>query len=883
MKTIRLLTIVIAAIVLGSCSKEKDLYDPTAVTTMNAMKIFSSIDPEQDWNSSVSGVIKVTADADLNDVQKVQILTESPFFKNETLVVGEALASKGQTVTVDYDAPNVYTQLIAACVDSKGHYYIKPFKVGEEQLSFQTYAQTRGLTRSTVSYPDASKFKLEFTNSEWSYNAQRTWIADLAAETGEKAFTDWVKSKYIYLWQGAKWENERLWKPKDTSTDTEWTVVNGTVVRDASALSAEEKSTLEAIFKENLTRKDSKGTWGRKDNLEQIRNSEVVKFYNNHLTSDGSTPITIIPVQAASSEIANSHIYYYYYKVEDIPAGMSEQDYIKSLPKFKAIQCWHFMSAAGISNSGSEEFFKKYEYMLPYYGEPSTFADTPTTSEGLFTTDGKIYRIRNGQELDGQQYYITFLPMNQDEGMRPKYDDNAANVKDQLWQLFTDASGNMAFYNLGTKRFLVKRGNWETQYSAELSEVQSSLYKQELIDGEDYCYFWRYNNVNKQGLGTDLGGNYGVKTDKNKNGEKFNWYLDEYTGSKATAETVVTFENHPTTVAPSNIIIPKGYRIGFMLRKLKGSQDRKNGAIITANNNGCCYGFGGLNKEINNFPGHFGSGKTYFSMQDDDPRVAYFCVNGKTYITFEDGSDAQYSDLIIEVGGYDNTVLSKAPLGSEDKGSGIETDYLYDETEIDGAAYTLCFEDRSASADYDLNDVVFRCKRIGTSAKYKNWVELSLVAAGGIDDVVLHVNRSAELGSKGFDGMEVHQLFLVDDLTGQDRIVNTLPNKEIKTPLTYYYKLDDGMTIPQFLAQIYIENLTTGEKIDVARQGEAPMGIIVPFDFNYPMESRSIIDAYTSFKSWASRASQYKNWYIEDDETKVYPSIEVIRKIISNL
>ena len=131
--------------------------------------------------------------------------------------------------------------------------------------------------------------------------------------------------------------------------------------------------------------------------------------------------------------------------------------------------------------------------------------------------------------------------------------------------------------------------------------------------------------------------------------------------------------------------------------------------------------------------------------------------------------------------------------------------------------------------------------------------------------------------------MEVHQLFLVDDLTGQDRIVNTLPNKEIKTPLTYYYKLDDGMTIPQFLAQIYIENLTTGEKIDVARQGEAPMGIIVPFDFNYPMESRSIIDAYTSFKSWASRASQYKNWYIEDDETKVYPSIEVIRKIISNL
>ena len=55
------------------------------------------------------------------------------------------------------------------------------------------------------------------------------------------------------------------------------------------------------------------------------------------------------------------------------------------------------------------------------------------------------------------------------------------------------------------------------------------------------------------------------------------------------------------------------------------------------------------NRIINNFPGHFGTAKSTYNMLDNDPRVAIFSANNKSYLTFEDGSDCNFSDLIIEI------------------------------------------------------------------------------------------------------------------------------------------------------------------------------------------------------------------------------------------
>jgi hypothetical protein len=96
----------------------------------NAENVFGIIDPNQYWRTVTSGTVTITANADLDDIAKVQILTESPFFNDQAKILAEADVTAGQTVQLSYDAPRENSTLVAACVDSKGHHYIKPFDAG---------------------------------------------------------------------------------------------------------------------------------------------------------------------------------------------------------------------------------------------------------------------------------------------------------------------------------------------------------------------------------------------------------------------------------------------------------------------------------------------------------------------------------------------------------------------------------------------------------------------------------------------------------------------------------------------------------------------------------------------------------------------------------
>ena len=118
--------LVLGTLAFASCGHDF-VYNDGALVDANAERIFGIIDPNHDWNSIASGSITVTADADMSDIVKVQILTESPFGNDEARVLNEVKVNKGDRVTLLYDAPNYYDELIAACVDSKGEYYVKVF------------------------------------------------------------------------------------------------------------------------------------------------------------------------------------------------------------------------------------------------------------------------------------------------------------------------------------------------------------------------------------------------------------------------------------------------------------------------------------------------------------------------------------------------------------------------------------------------------------------------------------------------------------------------------------------------------------------------------------------------------------------------------------
>jgi hypothetical protein len=311
-----------------------------------------------------------------------------------------------------------------------------------------------------------------------------------------------------------------------------------------------------------------------------------------------------------------------------------------------------------------------------------------------------------------------------------------------------------------------------------------------------------------------------------------------------------------------------------MIRKDGGAVAGKKNGKGDSNGQGCLYGYGELNREINQH-GQFKSAVKDYGMELNDPRIAFFEQNGKTYFCFEEGSDTQFSDVIVEMGGYDTEIYEEDPIGNENSSTGVVNSQLYDETEIQGASYMLLFEDRPTSADYDMNDVVLRCQRYHDDP---SCVRLSLVAAGGTDNVIIRGIEGTLVKNKGFElnNEEVHELFGVAKATGYDRIVNTMDGKQTIDPCPGVYRIPDGMTIPQFLANIYIENQTTGEVVRVAKTGESPWAIIIPFDFQYPKERQSITTAYQEFLDWARNATGHQDWYNHITEDLVYPIEKII-------
>ena len=379
--------------------------------------------------------------------------------------------------------------------------------------------------------------------------------------------------------------------------------------------------------------------------------------------------------------------------------------------------------------------------------------------------------------------------------------------------------------------------SWATIFTDYLPIVKYSGF---YLDDENRIWF---DNNKTNALGSNIGSNYRIATNKTRNdGNKIKWYFEEYTGSKSFNKlSELTLDGTPVgAVQAVSNIIPEGYRIGFVSRKIKSASDdmTKEGNLAKVDN-GCVYGYGELNTIINNFPGHFGSVKTTYKMLDNDPRVAMFSANSKSYLTFEEGSDCNFSDLIVEIN------------------NGVDKTKIYEDlTELSNASYTMCFEDRPMNADYDMNDVVLKARRVKN-----NIVRIELVACGAEDQVVLH----GITGSKLLENREIHDIF---GLTGDKPFANTQSNDNHNT-VSEEINIGDK-TIKAFLRGIYIENRTTGQIIQMPiKNGEPPYAIIVPYDFKYPMEGKSIKAAYPGFLQWVQDMNTEKDWYIASDDNNL--------------
>lgn len=390
----KLLSIAVIGLVLSSCTKGFDAPEPTPDPTpdptptnnevtqaeidANVANVFgTTFSPNQDWSSTTKYTVTIIADAPLSDIAKVQVLTEAPYFNDDARVLNEATTSKGQSVSLTFDCPAEYKELVAACVDSKGIYYVAGFKAGDAQVTFQKAAQAR--TRAAYdlpAFPATSGLKMKYRNSALSYNAIR---AQKAGQTGE--------SETINPWLNSHWENERIWMFNNVGGNDVWKVERQTIFRNVSITDAE-KQELEAIL-EPVGGKFGRDDTHKKENLEAIRNSPVYQLTKNYLVADGQAPITLTPVQIQTTDYSSIALYYYYFNPSELE-GKSEEEqltFLKSLPKFKCVDGKQTKEASGTA-SGNGEFFKIHEYVLPYFGDLTSSPTTDLTVESFTIPKG---------------------------------------------------------------------------------------------------------------------------------------------------------------------------------------------------------------------------------------------------------------------------------------------------------------------------------------------------------------------------------------------------------------------------------------------------------------------------------------------------------------
>ena len=267
---------------------------------------------------------------------------------------------------------------------------------------------------------------------------------------------------------------------------------------------------------------------------------------------------------------------------------------------------------------------------------------------------------------------------------------------------------------------------------------------------------------------------------------------------------------------------PQGYKIGFMVRaKTTAESCKKQGEL---------YGDGRLNNYINAY-GNFKSSK----LGEDGPRMTWLNVNGRLLLCCESGTDTDFNDIILEVEGGIEGIDVPIP-------------------NIDYNNYTFCFED-TYLGDYDMNDVVIKGKRISETV-----VEYSVIACGAYDNLkIMNIN-----GNTINSNIEVHHMFGVEG-----GFINTTKGNYI-APVVERVNVSKTFSFLNEDTQPYIYDMTTGQTIKLSKKGENPYGIMIPYDFKYPLERVCIKNAYSDFNNWGQNPITSTDWYKKPNEDYVY-------------
>ena len=335
----------IGLLVLASCSKSTDLYQPpvepeipTPVTptepeitqediNANVQKVFGvTFDPNHDWNSTISGEVKIIANSTIKKVQVLVCVSEIDE-EGETVtsmnIMNEAELNGATTITLNYEAPKDNLGIYVAFID------------GNKKI----FKKVEG---NTANIADAPKTRGE----DWDLTQE----LNLTLPSGEYKIAGSVES----------YASQRGWNPgeqlyyMDNYRDQAMTAVGY-----SDEFTAMFRLAIFSYFQNGRTH----------NNLPLVKASD---YYNEkaYPFTTGHQPIIISPVYKCDkattygNEVWNSDLYYYYFKEEDLANASDQVAFLKSLPKYKALAFKDYFD-----ETEDDVIRKSSSYALLYYGD----------------------------------------------------------------------------------------------------------------------------------------------------------------------------------------------------------------------------------------------------------------------------------------------------------------------------------------------------------------------------------------------------------------------------------------------------------------------------------------------------------------------------------
>ena len=342
-------------------------------------------DPNHTWSTTTTGQVTIKANADTKKVQVLAFSHETDAdgdMASKVNVLNEAVLDGTTQVTLNYDAPSTNDGLYVAFVSDKDYAFTE-IKNG---MATQQSAVQSNSRRASVKLPDG-----DFTLAEA--------IPSFASERG------WVPGEMLY---GMSDEDYLRAKMAPVAYDKEVT--------------EKLKKMVLAYFR------------NKQKNMPLIKSSGIYNEKAYPITT-GENPILVSPFykqdgsSAWGNEVFNGDLYYYYFKDEDL-VGKDPVEYLKSLPKYKAIpfkDCY--------SDKEDDVLDKRATYALMYWGENPVVGETKTKGKFYFPTGYRIgFMFRSKTEWkEGNK---------EDKGKQGElYLDGRLNDHINSWQMF----GNSGF------------------------------------------------------------------------------------------------------------------------------------------------------------------------------------------------------------------------------------------------------------------------------------------------------------------------------------------------------------------------------------------------------------------------------------------------------